>query len=178
MMTASEAGSGGLYSNASLTCRAEEGQDTDALLGKAIRKFPKDILEGGKIENVRLVEQTDLRNGSLVAKDGGVYVAMNGELSPIVLKSETFKYNGKVVRVAGCGKGLFDLKDVLRELIRAEQTEKDDPVELRVRLNEVYDAFVERYGTLNANKNLATIFAEDLSIICHLRWRMFEKREE
>ena len=161
MMTASEAGSGGLYSNASLTCRAEEGQDTDALLGKAIRKFPKDILEGGKIENVRLVEQTDLRNGSLVAKDGGVYVAMNGELSPIVLKSETFKYNGKVVRVADAVKDYSDLKDVLRELIRAEQTEKDDPVELRVRLNEVYDAFVERYGTLNANKNLATIFAED-----------------
>ena len=161
MMTANDAGSGGLYSNASLTCKADEGQNLENELNKVIKRFPKDVLEEQKLVDTPIVEQTDLRNGSLVVRNDKVCVAINGELSEIPLKNETFKYNGKVVRVVDAVVDYTNIKDTLRELIHTEQTEKDDPVELRVRLNELYDAFVGNYGTLNANKNLDVVFLED-----------------
>lgn len=161
MMTANDAGSGGLYSNASLTCKADEGQDLENELNKVIKRFPKDVLEEQKLVDTPIAEQTDLRNGSLVVRNDKVCVAINGELSEIPLKNATFKYNGKTVRVVDAVVDYTNIKDTLRELIHTEQAEKGDPVELRARLNELYDAFVGNYGTLNANKNLDAVLLED-----------------
>ena len=51
--------------------------------------------------------------------------------------------------------------DTLKKLIATEQSEEADPKALRKQLNEQYDAFVSKYGTLNRNKALDDVFAED-----------------
>ena len=162
MMTAFDAGSGGLYSGASQTLKPKAGADLAKELEKAIAQLPENILsqEASLVAQMQERETTTLRNGTITTKDGKVYVAVNGELAPVEAK-EIFTFNGKERKTADAVDDYNALKDTLKKLIAAEQSEEADPKALRKQLNEQYDAFVNKYGTLNRNKPLDDVFAED-----------------
>lgn len=161
MMTAFDAGSGGLYSGASQTLKARSGLDLSQALSEAIGKLPENIL--GKVENSAVVkdkEQTTQKDGTLTVKDGKIYVAMSGVLEPVPVK-ETFTYNGKLQNTVDAVQSYNDLKSTLKKLIAAEQSLDIDPEPIRKELNKQYDAFAKKYGTLNRNKALDNILVED-----------------
>lgn len=161
MMTAFDAGSGGLYSGASQTLKARSGLDLSQALSEAIGKLPENIL--GKVENSAVVkdkEQTTQKDGTLTVKDGKIYVAMSGVLEPVPVK-ETFTYNGKLQKTVDAVQSYNDLKSTLKKLIAAEQSLDIDPEPIRKELNKQYDAFAKKYGTLNRNKALDNVLVED-----------------
>lgn len=160
MMTAYDAGSGGLYSGASQTLKAKPGTDLGKALDEAVQKLPENILDGTENVSQQGRERTDIRNGLITAKDGKVFVSENGELVPIEAKD--FKYNGKTRKVSDAVNDYNEIKSALKELIAEEQKENGKPEPLRKKLNELYDGFVEKYGTLNRNKALDDVFAEDV----------------
>lgn len=161
MMTAFDAGSGGLYSGASQTLKARSGLDLSQAISEAIGKLPENIL--GKVENSAVIkdkEQTTQRDGTLTVKDGKIYVAMSGVLEPVPVK-ETFTYNGKLQKTVDAVQSYNDLKSTLKKLIAAEQSLDIDPEPIRKELNKQYDAFAKKYGTLNRNKALDNVLVED-----------------
>ena len=161
MMTAFDAGSGGLYSGASQTLKPKDGANLAEELNKAIAQLPENILsKDTSIVQMQEREVTSLKNGTITTKGGKVYVAVNGELAPVETK-DTFTFNGKERNTADAVEDYNVLKDTLKKLIAAEQSEEEDPKSLRKQLNEQYDAFVAKYGTLNRNKPLDDVFAED-----------------
>ena len=161
MMTAHDAGSGGLYSGASQTLKARPGENLSEALNKAIDTLPKDVLNSRPaVSTVEPAQNTSAKDGTLSVQSGKVYVSMSGQLEPIAVK-ETFIYNGKEQKTADAVRSYNDLKDTLKELIAAEQSTNIDPEPLRKKLNRQYDAFVRNYGTLNRNKALDSVFAED-----------------
>ena len=161
MMTAHDAGSGGLYSGASQTLKARPGENLSEALNKAIDTLPKDILDSQpSVSSVEPDRNTSAKDGTLSVRNGKVYISMSGKLEPMDVK-ETFTYNGKERKTVDAVRGYNDLKDTLKELIAAEQSKDTDPEPLRKKLNQQYDAFVRDYGTLNRNKVLDSVFAED-----------------
>lgn len=164
MMTAHDAGSGGLYSGASQTCVAEKGADLGKELQNAIMRL--DAMNGNLSESQNSVategqaETTDLKNGTLVVKGDDVLIAINGELQPIATKKE-FTFNGKKQKTAHAVRDYIALKETLKSLIAAEQSSTENPEPIRKKLNKEYDAFVAKYGTLNRNKALDDVLAED-----------------
>lgn len=161
VMTAHDAGSGGLYGGDNLTLVARPGTELAAELADAIGRLPENVFEKGTVSGKPTVpgEATTQKDGTLSVKDGKVYVASKGELSEIA--SGTFKHNGKARSYADATKDYQTLKETLKELIQAEQSQTEDPVELRKQLNKQYDQFVEKYGRLNENKNLNVVMEED-----------------
>ncbi len=161
MMTAFDAGSGGLYSGSSQTLKPKAGANLVEELDKAVGKLPKDILSNeNTVARLQEREETSLKNGTITTKNGKVYVAVNGELVSVDVK-DTFTFNGKERKTVDAVNDYNSLKDTLRKLIAAEQSEEKDPKALRNQLNEQYDAFVDKYGTLNRNKALDDVFVED-----------------
>ena len=164
MMTAHDAGSGGLYSGASQTCVAEKGADLGKELQNAIMRL--DAMDGNLSESQNYVategqaETTDLKNGTLVVKGDDILIAINGELQPIASKKE-FTFNGKKQKTAHAVRDYIALKETLKSLIAAEQSSTENPEPIRKKLNKEYDAFVAKYGTLNRNKALDDVLAED-----------------
>ena len=162
VMTAHDAGSGGLYGGDNMTLVPKPGADLSAELSDAIGRLPENALALGTMsENGKpsTNEATTQKDGTLSVKNGKVYVASKGELTEVA--SGTFKHNGKTRSYADATKDYQVLKDTLKELIKAEQTQSEDPKELRKKLNEQYDQFVEKYGRLNENKNLNVVMEED-----------------
>lgn len=167
MMTAHDAGSGGLYSGSSQTCVASKGANLADDLNNAIMRLG--AIDGNlseSLSSIAIEKQTgitDLKNGTLVVKGEDVLVAINGELQPIesVEKKKEFTFNGKKQKVASAVKDYNSLKETLKSLIASEQTSTEDPEPLRKKLNQQYDAFVKKYGTLNRNKALEDVLAED-----------------
>lgn len=161
MMTAYDAGSGGLYSGASQTLKAKAGIELGKELSEAVGRLPENILESRTAEDLSLQrEQTDMKDGQLITKDGNVFVSEKGELSPVSAKD--FKYNGKTRRVADAVNEYNGIKSTLKELIAEEQKADGKPEPLRKKLNGLYDDFVSKYGTLNRNKALDDVFSEDV----------------
>lgn len=161
VMTAHDAGSGGLYGGDNLTLVARPGTELSAELADAIGRLPENALAKGAVSETTATqkEATGKKNGTLSVKDGKVYVASNGELTEVAAGS--FKHNGKTRSYADATTDYQAMKETLKELIQAEQTQQEDPAELRKKLNEQYDSFVEKYGRLNENKNLNVVLEED-----------------
>lgn len=163
MMTAYDAGSGGLYSGASQTLKAKPGADLGKELSNAINKLPEGILSQSVSQNNKseVREATTLKEGTITAKNGKVYVSFQGELRPIKV-TDTFIHNGEIRKVADAVNDYNNLKEVLNRLISEEQTKGANPEPTRKELNKVYDEFVAKYGTLNRNKALDDVIAEDV----------------
>lgn len=161
VMTAHDAGSGGLYGGDNLTLVARPGTELSAELADAIGRLPENALAKGTVSETTATqkEATGKKNGTLSVKDGKVYVASNGELTEVAAGS--FKHNGKTRSYADATTDYQAMKETLKELIQAEQTQQEDPADLRKKLNEQYDSFVEKYGRLNENKNLNVVLEED-----------------
>lgn len=162
MMTAYDAGSGGLYSGASQTLKAKPGADLSKELFNAIDNLPKNILSGVvETKGPEVVGDSTLKDGTITVQNGNVFVLDGESLKPIKA-NPTFVHNGKTRKIADAVNDYNDIKKNLYDLIHDEQTKGMDPEPARKRLNKVYDAFVSKYGTLNRNKALDDIFAEDV----------------
>lgn len=162
MMTAYDAGSGGLYSGASQTLKAKPGADLSKELFNAIDNLPKNILSGVvETKGPEVVGDSTLKDGTITVQNGNVFVLDGDSLKPIKA-NPTFVHNGKTRKIADAVNDYNDIKKNLYDLIHDEQTKGVDPEPARKRLNKVYDAFVSKYGTLNRNKALDDIFAEDV----------------
>ena len=163
VMTAHDAGSGGLYGGDSQTLVARPGTELSAELADAIGRLPENSLAAkGTAESTSapsLKEATTQKNGTLSVKNGKVYVADKGELTEVA--SGTFKHEGRTRSYADAATDYLALKETLKALIKAEQTQKEDPAALRKQLNDQYNDFVSKYGQLNENKALSPILEED-----------------
>ena len=158
MMTAHDAGSGGLYGGDSLTLVPRKDSKLENELANAVTMFPENIINN--VNTISTEEQaTTNSDGVISVSDGKVYVSESGVNREIA--KGTFKYNGKTRKYEDAARDYIDIKTKLRDLIKKEQTEKDDPEELRQELNRLYDSFVDKYGYLNGNRNLDKFLKED-----------------
>lgn len=95
-----------------------------------------------------------VKEGSMVTdSEGNLCVARMGCAVPLPLNKNKIKGRTK----EECFKDYTEIKSALAEVLKY-QTEHDDDAGLQPlldRLNHAYDTFVERYGNLNKNNNLA-----------------------
>lgn len=95
-----------------------------------------------------------VREGSMVTdSDGNLCVARMGRAVPLEINKNKIKGRTK----EECFKDYSEIKDALAEVLKYQTEHEDDKglQPLLVRLNSAYDTFVERYGHLNKNKNIA-----------------------
>lgn len=95
-----------------------------------------------------------VKEGSMVTdSEGNLCVARMGRAVPLTINKNKIKGRTK----EECFKDYSEIKDALAEVLKY-QTEHEDDAGLQPlldRLNKAYDTFVERYGNLNKNNNLA-----------------------
>lgn len=95
-----------------------------------------------------------VKEGSMVTdSEGNLCVARMGRAVPLKLNKNKIKGRTK----EECFKDYSEIKDALAEVLKY-QTEHNDDAGLQPkldRLNRAYDTFVQRYGNLNKNNNLA-----------------------
>ena len=95
-----------------------------------------------------------VKEGSMVTdSEGNLCVARMGRAVPLSINKNKIKGRTK----QECFKDYTEIKDALAEVLKY-QTEHDEDAGLQPlldRLNRAYDTFVERYGNLNKNSNLA-----------------------
>lgn len=95
-----------------------------------------------------------VKEGSMVTdSEGNLCVARMGRAVPLELNKNKIKGRTK----EECFKDYTEIKSALAEVLKY-QTEHDDDAGLQPhldRLNRAYDTFVQRYGNLNKNNNLA-----------------------
>ena len=95
-----------------------------------------------------------VKEGSMVKdSEGNLCVARMGRAVPLTLNNNKIKGRTK----EQCFADYTEIKDALAEVLKY-QTEHDDDAGLQPlldRLNKAYDTFVDRYGHLNKNNNLA-----------------------
>lgn len=95
-----------------------------------------------------------VKEGSMVTdSEGNLCVARMGRAIPLTLNKNKIKGRTK----EECFKDYSEIKSALADVLKY-QTEHDDDAGLQPlldRLNRAYDTFVQRYGNLNKNNNLA-----------------------
>ena len=95
-----------------------------------------------------------VKEGSMVTdSEGNLCVARMGRAIPLTLNKNKIKGRTK----EECFKDYTEIKSALADVLKY-QTEHDDDAGLQPlldRLNRAYDTFVQRYGNLNKNNNLA-----------------------
>lgn len=106
------------------------------------------------IENVNEALGENVKEGGMVLDSkGNLCVARMGRAVPLEINANKVKGRTK----AQCFHDYSELKDALAEVLKY-QTEHEDDAGLQRgldRLNRAYDTFVERYGNLNRNSNIA-----------------------
>lgn len=120
-------------------------------------------MDWSKEQGTAAVEQTShinealgkgVKEGSMVTdSDGKLCVARMGRAVPLTINKNKIKGRTK----EECFKDYSEIKNALSEVLKY-QTEHDDDAGLQPlldRLNNAYDTFVQRYGNLNKNNNLA-----------------------
>ena len=128
--------------------RALGGIDKDALL--------KSAAVAEKQDHTPIYDEEGLRQGNVTMKDGKPFIKSGEMLEPITLPNDRaltkelakrFKSPTKIME------GLLDLRKAMREVIDAQMADNDmvetDLAPLLAKLNEVYDAFVKKNGTLH-----------------------------
>ena len=113
--------------------------------GKAVAEQPSQINEA---------LGDGIKEGNMVTdSEGNLCVARMGRAVPLTLNKNKIKGRTK----EECFKDYTEIKSALADVLKY-QTEHDDDAGLQPlldRLNRAYDTFVQRYGNLNKNNNLA-----------------------
>ena len=167
---------GGMYRGNSLTYKALEGKGS---LADQIREAFSHI--NGKMEYPATLsrEKTNFaverankktKENGLVVKDGKVYQNRNGELVEV----NTAK--GSAERISG----MLEIRDAAKELMSYQQQglNESEIKKARTKLNKVYDAFVKKYGYINAqaNKNAIKDDPDKFSIFALENWNSESKK--
>ena len=149
---------GGMYRGDSLTYKALEGRGS---LADQIREafshiegkmdYPATLSREKTNFAVERANKKTKENG-LVVKDGKVYQNKGGELV------EVDKAKGAAERITG----MLEIRDLARNLMNYQQQglNETEIKKARTALNKAYDAFVKKYGFINAQAN-RNAFIED-----------------
>ena len=167
---------GGMYRGDSLTYKAFTDRGN---LADQIREAFKNIQGKMDYPAQQSPEKTNFaveragkkaKNNSLVVKDGKVYQNNNGELQEMKVAK------GAAERISG----MLEIRDAAKELITYQQQGlKDSEIKkARQKLNKAYDAFVKKYGFINApaNKNAIAADPDKYSILALENWNPETKK--
>ena len=167
---------GGMYRGNSLTYKALEGKGS---LADQIREAFKSIQGKMDYPAQPAAETTNFaveragrkpKNNGLVVKDGKVYQNQNGDLQEVTAAK------GAAERITG----MLEIRDAAKELITYQQQGlKDSEIrKARQKLNKAYDAFVKKYGFLNApaNRNAIKADPDSYSILALENWNPETKK--
>ena len=167
---------GGMYRGDNLTYKALEGRGS---LADQIREAFKNIQGKMDYPAQKSPETTNFaveragkkaKNNSLVVKDGKVYQNKNGEMQEVTVAK------GAAERISG----MLDIRDAAKELIAYQQQGlKDSEIKkARQKLNKAYDAFVKKYGFINAqaNRNVIKADPDSYSILALENWNPETKK--
>ena len=132
-------------------CIAFEGQELSDLLTSAIGNIGGSIQEYERGEGDELEEDRSIpadptvRNFSYTIVDGTVYYRENSRMNPVEVSTTAL---GRI-------KGLIGLRDCVRQLIEYQTEDYPDYVISgeQQRLNDLYDAFVKKYGRIAQRAN-------------------------
>ena len=167
---------GSMYRGASLTYKALEGKGS---LADQIRSafshikgkmdYPAQLSPEKTNFAVERAGKKTKQNG-YVAKDGKIYQNKDGELVEQNVSST----------VAGRIKGMLEIRDAAKALLNYQQQGliEAEIKKARVNLNKLYDAFVKKYGFLNAPANKSA-FKDDpdcFSLFALENWNNDEKK--
>lgn len=141
------------------TCAPYEGAGLTTQLTEAISKihgeFAVNEFAEEQIEKDNSIPaDPTVRNFSYTLLDGKIYFRENSRMAPVQVPTTTEK------RI----KGMIAIRDCVRTLISL-QTEESPEAAIEAeqkRLNDLYDAFTEKYGLLNSRAN-ASAFSQDSS---------------
>jgi N12 class adenine-specific DNA methylase/predicted RNA methylase len=160
MMLGSMQRAGTQYAEGTPALIAPEGQDLAADLATAIQQLPEGIYIGRDAEreiDAVAAEQIDVPE---TVKIGAYFVTEAGRvaqrLDDLLDNRQARLVEGKNEKALERIKGLVEVRDALRELMRAERNDDMDEATLeamRDRLNRVYDGFVKRNGYISALVN-------------------------
>ena len=131
-------------------CIPYEGQDLGDLLHDAIQSIHAEFME---LDMEELTDEEDLsipadpsvRNFSYALVDGVIYYRENSRMNPVDVSMTAEN------RI----KGMIGIRDCVRTLIEYQTEDYPDSMiqAEQVRLNELYDAFNEKYGRINSRAN-------------------------
>ena len=150
------------------TCSPIEGADLEIQLSEAIRHIQGTMIPALDRESEldEMIESIpadpNVRNYSFTVVDDQIYYRINSLMNPVKMPAMTAE------RV----KGMIGVRDTVRELIALQMDEyasDEDIAALQKRLNEVYDAYTEKYGVIGSNANKRA-FSDDSSycLLCSL----------
>ena len=167
---------GGMYRGGNLTYKAFTDKGS---LADQIREAFKNIQGKMDYPAQRSPEKTNFaveraskkaKNNSLVVKDGKVYQNKDGQLQEVTVAK------GAAERITG----MLEIRDAAKELITYQQQGlKDTEIKkARQKLNKAYDAFVKKYGFINAQANRNAIKADpdSYSILALENWNPETKK--
>lgn len=167
---------GGMYRGANLTYKALEGKGS---LADQIREAFKNIQGKMDYPAQQSPEKTNFaveragkktKENGLVVKEGKVYKNTGGELV------EQNVAKGVAERISG----MLEIRDAARELqTYLQQGLKETEIKkARQKLNKAYDAFVKKYGFINAqtNKNAIKGDPDSFSILALENWNPETKK--
>lgn len=128
--------------------RAFAGVDKDLLL--------KEAAVAQKQDHTPIYDDEGLRQGNVTMKDGKPFIKSGEMLEPISLPSDR-ALNKELAKRFKSPKsimdGLMDLRKAMRDVIDAQMADSDvmetDLAPLQAKLNETYDAFVKKNGSLH-----------------------------
>jgi N12 class adenine-specific DNA methylase len=134
-------------------CLPREGQDLGEQLAAAIQNIQGSITEyvmddpEAEEEDHSIPADPDVRNFSFTVVEGQVYYRENSRMNPVEVS----------VTAANRIKGLIEIRDCVRTLIEYQTDDwpAEDIQAEQKKLNDLYDAFVKRYGRINSRANNA-----------------------
>ena len=154
---------GTMYTAGDYALVSGRGQDLEALLAKAVERVPENVTGSGGAAALTFEDTVPLQGG----ERQGSYIIRGGEFFRVVgdenvkadwltIKNYGDNYDEKIdaetrEKRKAIAAEWIGLRTVVRELFDAENrpdTTEADLAPLRKKLNQVYDAYVKKYGTL------------------------------
>ncbi|MBE7210591.1 MAG: methyltransferase [Gluconacetobacter diazotrophicus] len=141
------------------TCRAREGVDVEAALGRAlavlsegVRLPAPDLSKSDRPKAARIVvgtaaEGATVKEGSYVLIGDALHQVLDGEPRPVSVKSSTVK-EGIFAKHARILRGLIPVRDAVRAVLRAQEANEPWGT-LQTRLRVAYNSFVRQFGPIN-----------------------------
>ena len=134
-----------------LVCKPDPDTDIETLLTNAIQNLHAEITEyvmddpEAEGEDKSIPADPNVRNFSYTVVDGEIYYRENSRMNPVEVS----------VTAANRIKGLIEIRDCVRTLIeyQTEDWPAEDIQAQQKKLNDLYDAYVEKYGRINSRGN-------------------------
>ena len=140
------------------TCVPYDDQDLGTLLSDAIQNIHADFVEYDLSEitedweDLSIPADPAVRNFSYTIVDGTIYYRENSRMHPVDVS----------MTAANRIKGLIGIRDCVRKLIDYQTEDYPDSMiqAEQAQLNELYDAFNEKYGRINTRANSSAFNAD------------------